>query len=165
MNQENLLSIHASLKNIIYWIRNSDCKKEDSLFDLLENLPKNITIDKDLRYLINNLRLELNQIISLYEYVESIAFKFVTNLVPATFKKTLDHNLNLKCDKYLECKKEIKNEDLCVALRRFITRYLIGNFNETQSLSGYLELKMDIWPNEMNEKMMKEYIETFQKMC
>ena len=61
-------------------------------------------------------------------------------------------------EKYLECKKEIKNEDLCVALRIFITSTL-----QAQSLSGYLELKMDIWPNEMNEKMMKEYIETFPK--
>jgi len=165
MKPEDVTGLHSSLETIIYYLRNSeDYDAEYSIGKVCDLLPKTLSVHKDLPVLANRWNLCVKHAISFYEFVEVFAFKHIKELIPLEFKKDWSSVISFEVDNYLRNRmKKLSNENLCMAMRRFVMRYLVGDFNDKQPLGPYLRWKLDIWSEKVDEEMLEEFDQSFPK--
>ena len=167
--EDELKNMHSSVLKI-FENNNNDFK---SFFDCMQSLiiylSNNLVTDKDINSILKNrrehLRLDnnfinffsdknfnINQLMNIYIYIEHLSFNDLSKILQTEYKKKIDDNIILTIKKELEI--ENKNDKipwkyLATAVRRFISRYLVGDrqttdVNENSELIYQLERK-DLW--------------------
>ena len=162
LRSNELLDVHTSIEALILYLKNSQQYENTSLLsNVFESLPRTIYIPHELRHVVEKNDLKVEDLVGYYELVELFAFKYVKDFVALEFKKEPTELVNDSIDKFIKSEKQLNNDNLCTALRRFIQRYLIGDLNDKQPLGPYLKWKLDIWPKEVTEDILNEFDQLF----
>jgi hypothetical protein len=119
----------------------------ENINEIITKIPKNIKFSKDfIEFFESNNNFKINQLMNIFVYIEHICFVEITKNLNKSFKQTLDQKTKQDILKILNNEEE--KLKLSVALRRYISRYLIGNkfIKDIDKNSLHLELKKsDLW--------------------
>ena len=132
---------------------------KEKLIEEINNLPKKIIkLDDEFIKIFNNpqLNINLNQLIDCYEYIEFLNYdKILANISKNINKKLDDIQIN-KLNKHFESKQNylISKKDLGNAVRKFISRFLVGERfkNIDWNIFIFIKEKKELW----NEKIKSE---------
>eukprot|EP00833_Pecoramyces_ruminatium_P001883 jgi/Orpsp1_1/1175915/evm.model.c7180000055706.2 len=102
------------------------------LLDEIKNLPERIIkLDVDFQRLINLNQLndiKLNQLIDLYNYIEDISYdKIIKNVSKEAYNSLDKKQIELLNNHFNQENILISKKDLCKAVQKFISRYLISD--------------------------------------
>ncbi|ORX42559.1 hypothetical protein BCR36DRAFT_306847, partial [Piromyces finnis] len=144
---------------------------DELLLDEINRLPKkSVKLDEKLNQLIgihkDSLKIKLNQLISMYDYLEARSFKNIEEYVSNEANNKLNKQQISILDEYF--KKDnlfIKEVDYFYAIQKVISRYLISDQfkNYDWSIFNMLSYKPELWKNELtytpeNERMFNNEI-------
>ena len=138
----------TSFHLIFYYLNHYQEKiDEQNINIIIKNIPKNINLSGDFRNFFekegNNFK--INQLMNIFVYVEHICFELLSKNLGENLKKQL--NSKTKKD-ILSIFNDEEKLQLAIVLRRYISRYLIGNkyLQNIDKNSLHLELnKSDLW--------------------
>ena len=139
----------------------------EKLIEEIKNLPKKIIkLDEEFINIFKNpqLKINLNQLIDCYEYIEFLNYDKILDNISKNINTKLDDIQIDKLNKYFESKENylISKKDLGNAVRKFISRFLVGERfkNIEWNIFIFLKEKSELW----NEKIKsKENEEQFNK--
>ena len=139
----------TSFHLIFYYLNHYQEKiDEQNINIIIKNMPTNINLSGDFRNFFqkegNNFK--INQLMNIFVYVEHICFELLSKNLGENLKKTLNTKIKNEILSTFNDKEE--KLQLAIALRRYISRYLIGNkyIQNIDKNSLHLELnKSDLW--------------------
>ena len=147
----------------LYFTKKININGDEIFIEEIQNLPKNyIKLDDEFINIFNNhqFKIKLNQLIDCYEYVEFLNYdKILTNV-----SKNINSNLKVdqidKLNKHFESKDNylITKKDLGNAVRKFISRFLVGDRFKNIHWNIFLLLKekSELWNEKINSKENEE---------
>ena len=147
----------------LYFTKKININGDEIFIEEIQNLPKNyIKLDDEFINIFNNhqFKIKLNQLIDCYEYVEFLNYdKILTNV-----SKNINSNLEVdqidKLNKHFESKDNylITKKDLGNAVRKFISRFLVGDRfkNIDKNIFLFLKEKSELWNEKINSKENEE---------
>ena len=135
----------------------------EKLIEEINNLPtKIIKLDDEFINIFKNpqLKINLNQLIDCYEYIEFLNYDKILDNVSKNFKIKL-HEIQInKLNDHFDSKKNhlISKKDLGNAVRKFISRFLVGERFEKieSSIFAYIREKKELWDEEIKSDENKE---------
>ena len=152
--------IFISMKLIIFYLTNNDYTENDKISDILNAKPYYLMINQDcLDFFRQESDFKSDKIMNVFLLFEHLCFNDLCNYLEEEYKSELDSKNKDKIIQLLNKNKindSITIKDLAAALRRFISRYLvgknkkIGDLKEESSLINKLD-NPELW----NEKLGK----------
>ena len=180
INQKNqnfdMKSFLFSLQILIDIILSNNYKKNESLYKVIMNIKDNSNIFL-IKNFFNKIKTEeeyndslftVECLIDLMNFLEMFYWDKIKNNLDKDYLVDINNDIKLKFDNIYNNKKIlITKELLCTAIRRFITRYLIGKreenkINPKNNLYLYID-KIELWPIDLkkNEQFKEELTQLF----
>ena len=176
-NSRKILNeIFYSCQILIDYIQKENYNKLNSIFDIINELPNYIELNKILKqFFSENKNFSINMLLNIYKYFEHFCWKEIRVNINEQYQKKIDKNKKIEIINFFKNLEKEKNDnlitkkDLAFALRRFISRYLAGkrgdtDIDENQKLIGQI-VRYDLWDNNIiknEEKFQNEiYYLTF----
>ena len=167
INNENVLKeFFGSFQLLFFYSNNNSIRNEETINSVISDIP-NLPISNKFKKFFENegKQFKINQSMNIFLYFEHLCFDKLCQNLDKKYKSEIDE----KYTSIINKKKElIENNEFPKALRRYITRYLIGNNNSITNLENNnlsLELnKSDLWGiNSGNMNQIKNFlIDTFK---
>ena len=151
----------------LYFNEKININGNEILIEEIKNIPDNLNIlDPEFINIFETFqfKIKLNKFIDCYEFVEFLNYdKILTNVSKNINSKLEDEQID-NLNRHFESKDNflITKKDLGIAVRKFISRFLVGeNFKNIESnILDWIKEKNELW----NEKILsKEYEEQFDK--
>ena len=143
----------------LYFTQKRNINGNEILIEEIKNLPKNIIkLDDGFIKIFKNpqFKIKLNQLIDCYEYVESLNYKRILNNVSKNINLNLEDSQIEKLNKHFNSKDNylITKEDLGNAVRKFISRFLVGDRfkNIEWNIFLFLKEKSELWNEKIKSK-------------
>ena len=170
-----LNEIFFSCQILIDYIQKENYNKSKSIFEVINELPNYIEINKILKmFFSKNEKLSINMLLNIYKYFEHFCWKEIRININEQYHQKIDKNKKIEIINFFknyETQKDkiITKRDLAFALKSFISRYLAGkrsdtDIDENQKLIGQI-IRLDLWENHIiknDEKFQNEiYYLTF----
>jgi len=159
--ESNFKEFFSSLNLLIFYLLNNRVLSTDKISKILIERPSYLKISEDCIEFFRRVgkKFEVNKLMNIYFYVEHLCFEDLNEKLPSNLKISIDSETQEKIKKKLfEDNKENKYysiKDLAAALRRYISRYLIGNrqineIDEKRQLSYELS-RLDLWEQKIGQ--------------
>ena len=166
---------------IIFYLINNNFKEDEKTSNIISEAPDYLDIDKDCLNFFNGVGKEFkaNQIMNIFFYIEHLCFDTLIENIRIEYKKPIEKSVVDEIKKKLinesQPEDKISLNDLAAALRRFISRYLVGNkevidVNENIPLDFQLG-RIDLWGEKYGNldnliELVSEKIKDFNlKVC
>ena len=138
------------------------------IYNIIKNsLPNYVKLNEELLKLIsekhsqskNNNSFTVNSLVSIFEYFEDLCWEDIKKYIPPDFKETINDKDGKEIYHYFEKnknnKKLINKNNLTNAIRKLISRYIVGTRQETD-IKPDSELKLfiikeEFWPKNIRE--------------
>ena len=154
--ESDFTEFYSSLNLLIFYLVNNRVTNTAKISKILLEIPSYIKISKDCFEFFQNEgnQFEVNQLMNIFFYIEHLCFNDLCNNLQPDYKISIEHETQEKIKKKLlnEVNKNNKFysiKDLAAALRRFISRYLVGvrqDFDIDEKRELYFELiRLDLW--------------------
>lgn len=150
----------------LYFINKRNIDGSEILMDEINILPKNIVrIDEEIinAFKIHHFKIQLNKLIDCYEFIEYFNYdKILKNVSKDIHNKLDDGQIKLLNQHFLLEDNIISKKDLGCAVRKFISRFLVGEKFKyiNENIIIFLRIKNELWSEEINveenEKFKKE---------
>jgi len=163
----------SSLNLLIFYLINNKALITDKISKILKEKPSYLKISEDCDEFFekDGKEFEVNKLMNIFFYIEHLCFEDLCQTLQPEFKISIDNKTQEKIKKnLLETNNENKYysiKDLGAALRRYISRYLVGNrqdieIDEKRMLSYELS-RLDLWEEKIGqlnnlEKLVKDQI-------
>ena len=159
----------------LYFVNKKNISGEEILIDEINQLPKKIIkLDEQFIQIFENpqLKIQLNQLIDCYDYIEFLNYDKILTNVSKNVNTNLENEQIEKLNQHFDTEKKllIKKGDLGIAVRKFISRFLIGERfkNFDWNIFVLLKYKNELWNDkiiaEENEKQFNEEIEQLENI-
>ena len=159
----------------LYFVNKKNISGEEILIDEINQLPKKtIKLDDEFVKIFENpqLQIQLNKLIDCYEYIEFLNYDKILTNVSKNVNAKLENKQLEELNKHFETKKKllISKGDLGIAVRKFISRFLLGERfkNFDWNIFELLKYKNELWNDkiiaEENEKQFNDEIEKLEKI-
>ena len=166
---------------IIFYLINNNFKEDEKTSNIISEAPDYLDIDKDCLNFFNGVGKEFkaNQIMNIFFYIEHLCFDTLIENIRIEYKKPIEKSVVDEIKKKLinesQPEDKISLNDLAAPLRRFISRYLVGNkevidVNENNTLDFQLG-RIDLWGEKYGNldnliQLVSEKIKNFNlKVC
>ena len=158
----NFTDFFSSLNLLIFYLLNKRAVKTDTIAKILKEKPRYLKISKDcVDFFKKEGKLfKVNQLMNIFFYIEHLCFNDLCNNLQPDFKISIDQTTAEKIKKKLinevNKEKEIYSiKDLAAAIRRFISRYLVGTRQDVEIDEKrllYFELtRLDLWEEKFGQ--------------
>ena len=152
----------SSLNLIIFYLLNNNYKGEEKIFIALKEHPKYLKLSEDCKTFFlekeEGKNFTINKLMNIFFYIEHLCFEDLCATLQIEYKKEIDPDIVKKIQKdILENKNEniLYIKDLAAALRRYISRYLVGQRQEVEideNRELYYELtRQDLWEEKIGK--------------
>ncbi len=159
----------------LYFTNKRNILGDEVLIDEINQLPKKIVkLDDDFIniFQLPQFKIRLNQLIDCYEYIEFLNYDKILANVSKNVNKALEKNQIEELNQHFERNSEllIGKRELGEAVRKFISRYLVGERfkNFDWNIFILLKPKSELWNEkiitEQNENQFNEEIEQLEKI-
>ena len=159
----------------LYFVNKKNISGDEILIDEINQLPKKtIKLDDEFVKIFENsqLKIKLNKLIDCYEYIEFLNYDKILTNVSKNVNAKLENKQLEELNKHFETKKKllISKGDLGIAVRKFISRFLLGERfkNFDWNIFELLKYKNELWNDkiiaEENEKQFNDEIEKLEKI-
>jgi len=152
----------SSLNLIIFYLLNNNFKSEEKISPILKDHPKYLKLSNDCEDFFSEKGVgkdfKINKLMNIFFYIEHLCFENLCTTLNIEYQK------EIKSDTVEKIKKEIANnknekyytiKDLAAALRRYISRYLVGQREEVEideKRELYYELtRQDLWEEKIGK--------------
>ena len=163
--------IFSSLQILMKEILKENYEQKYLLYDIIQKIPKYVILNEELIKLIENRynksknSFTINSLVSIFEYFEELCWEDIKKYIPEDFKTSLDRKILKDIIHYFENNKNnekqlIDNILLTKAIRKLISRYIVGTRQETD-IKPEIELKLHIIKTEFWPKNIIDDIDTF----
>ena len=169
LNYDNLSLILSSLDQLIFYINNNKYDENSNISDVLKNANSVMNLN-DCSKLINENGIAINELPSLYDYIEEKIFPSIKQNIK---NQIINNELNNKfknVDKIFDDNNEyINKNNLLRALRKFSIKYLLNDDNSIkyeEKLFDYLQREQGLWlyDKEKNDNIIKLRDNDFKKL-
>ena len=170
----NFITFFGSMQILIFYLGNNNFTPDTDLKSIIADKPEYLKIDDKCINFIQDNNFKLNQFMNIFFYAEHLSFQELTKTLNVEYKKPIEEKVELDIKKKLEIKKEddkIPWKQLAAAVRRFISRYLVGDrqtidIDEKQSLTFQLS-RIDLWEEKFGkleklDELIQEKINQFK---
>ena len=149
----------SSLNLLIFHLLNKRALNTDKISKILLERPPYLKISKECDEFFKNegKLFEVNKLMNIFFYIEHLCFSALCDSLQPEYKTGINEETKEKIKKKL-FKKENKNysiKDLAAALRRFISRYLVGTRQDVEIDEKrvlYFELtRLDLWEEKFGQ--------------
>ena len=150
-NKNNFNSFFGSMQLLMFHLSNNLVPDKD-MNSIIKNKPNYITLDESYEGFFSDKNFNINQLMNIFFYTEHLLFNELCKTLQVEYKKKIDDNVIEDIIKGLEIENEndkLPWKDLAAAIRRFISRYLVGDrqladISENSELIFQLSRK-DLW--------------------
>jgi len=161
--------LYFSLQGIIDIILDYNYESNETIYSIFEIFNRSYEFEsiKNFFDYIKEINLTIECLIDLMDLIELNFWKIIKNNVNSFYQKDIDENIRKQFCKYLEENYFEKNSfkitknDLCSAIRKYITRYLYGksdkNINLQMDIKNNL-INIELWPINYDIKIIEEEI-------
>ena len=176
-NKKIYSDIYFSIQILMNEILKENYNQNYLIFNIIEMLPKYIILNQELIKLIknnynsykNHKSFTVNSLVSFFEYFEYLCWEDIKKYINYDYNFPLDDKIKNEIISYFEKNKNKKNNivnknNLSSAIRKFISRYIIGTRQSVEiksdiELSLYI-IKDDLWPKIIidKEELLKKEI-------
>jgi len=180
-NNNDFKEFFGSMQLIIFYLINNNFKEDEKISNIILEAPAYLHIDKDCSdfFVEDGKEFKANQIMNIFFYIEHLCFDALIENIRIEYKKPIEESVKLKIKTNLidnsQSEEKISLNDLAAALRRFISRYLVGNkevidVNENIPLDFQLG-RIDLWGEKYGNldnliELVSEKIKDFNlKVC
>ena len=180
-NNNDFKEFFGSMQLIIFYLINNNFKEDEKTSNIISEAPDYLDIDKDCLNFFNGVGKEFkaNQIMNIFFYIEHLCFDTLIENIRIEYKKPIEKSVVDEIKKKLinesQPEDKISLNDLAAPLRRFISRYLVGNkevidVNENNTLDFQLG-RIDLWGEKYGNldnliQLVSEKIKNFNlKVC
>ena len=154
----------------LFFVTKRNIIGNEKLIEEIKKLPKKIIkLDDEFINIFKNrqLNIKLNQLIDCYEYIEFLNYDKILDNVSKNISIKLDEIQINKLNEHFNSKEKylISKKDLGNAVRKFISRFLVGErFNKIESnIFTFIKEKNELWDEEIksveNEEQFKKEID------
>ena len=153
-NNINNNQFFASLQLLIFYLGNNNLKEKETISNIIKDAPEYLNIEniRSEFFEKEGKNLTADKIMSIFFFIEHLCFKDLYNNIPNDYKKDINDDIISKIkDKLLNNKLNDKFtiKELGAAVRRFISRYLVGkkenvDINENTLLINLLK-RPELW--------------------
>ena len=153
-NNINNNQFFASLQLLIFYLGNNNLKEKETISNIIKEAPEYLNIEniRSEFFEKEGKNLTADKIMSIFFFIEHLCFKDLNNNIPDDYKKDINDDIISKIkDKLLNNKLNDKFtiKELGAAVRRFISRYLVGkkenvDINENTPLINLLK-RPELW--------------------
>ena len=167
-----------SMQLIIFYLINNDFDKNEEIINIIEKIPEYVKIEQSISEFFNDnetlKKIKVNKILSVFSFFEHLCYNELCETLQNEYKENIkDEIINEIKEKFDKNKYngDILIKDLAAAVRRFISRYLVGKKQKTDINPKSMLLpqlkRVDLW-NENNwnlknlEKLVSNVIEEFK---
>ena len=164
-NKGELIQFFSSMNLIIFYLINNIYNENDTILNFITNAPQYLKIDNICLdfFFEEGTKLKLNQILSIIFFVETFFFKDLCETIKNEYKEKINEEFiyiikEKLLDKY-NFNEDISIKELITAVRRFITRYLVGIKQQT-----YLDPKSMLFPQLKRIDLWDKKIENLEKL-
>jgi len=150
-NNNDFKSFFGSMQLLMFYLSNNLVPyKEINL--IIKNKPDYLKLDRNCINFFSNNNFTINQFMNIFFYTEHLSFNELSKTLQEEYKKKIEDSIVEDIKKGLEIKIEngkLPWKDLAAAVRRFISRYLVGDrqttdVNENSELIFQLS-RRDLW--------------------
>ena len=159
-NKKIYKDIFSSLQILMNEILKDNYKQNSLISDIINKIPRYLILNEYLINLINtncylnNIIFTVNSLVSIFEYFEELCWEDIQKYIPIDFKTQIDYELVIKIYKYFEENKNnkriISEYDLIQAVRKLISRYIVGTRQDIdinpESDLKLIIIKEEFWP-------------------
>ena len=161
----------SSINKLIFFLHNKSFKKDANIYnDIISRLPNHIQLSKKCLNLFKNIiKVNINQLIEVYEYIELQCFEEFKDNLNNRYKDKINKDDSKKYILVIENlgkKSKLTKLILAKAVRKFICRYISGKrddeqFHKDENIFTLLEARTEIWDKEFfdsknHDEIMKE---------
>ena len=173
IKKPNLKNILSSLQILIDYIQKENLGKDEQISNVIKNLPEYINIDEKLKMFFiqqNSIIFKISNLINIYDFFEIKCWDSFKDNICDQYKMHINDEEKVKLKCYIEStltkNNLIQKEDLSNAVRRLISRYLVGkrydvDINENMKLSYQIK-RADLWrfelQNDINQNLFESEI-------
>ena len=161
-NYYDFKEFFGSLQLLIFYLSNNDVKKDDKISNILNDAPPYLKISNDCLHFFNNEgnQFILDKLMNIFFFIEHLCFyDLIESLQPEYRMEISDEIIKEIKAKLILDKNPYKNykytvSDLAAAVRRFISRYLVGkrqiDIDEKMDLIFDLS-RADLWDEKIGK--------------
>ena len=154
--------IFGSLQRLLFYLTNIVVlKEEEKILNIIINLPQNIKLSYDCKnfFLNEGENYTLYQFMDIFFIFEHLCYEYLVGTLQNEYKKEIDDdikfNIQVKLLKSKDPNDIIKIKELGAAVRRLISRYLVGgsnltDINENRDLSFEL-CRRELWSEKIGK--------------
>ena len=144
-----------SIQILIDYIQKTGKNQNMSLSEIIRNMPENININENIKMFFGHLDIQINKLVRIFELFEYLCWEQIKENLIDKFKKQINDDKQKLIDNYFKTNNFFKRTELASSIRKFISRYLIGNrnqseINEDKMLFDYLN-RIDLWERNIKE--------------
>ena len=158
---DDFKSILGSMQLIIFYLSNNLNKGEEKVINILRNAPKYLKISGDCYKFFENegKDLTLVKMMNVYFFIEHLCYDELINTLNQEYREEIPNDLKIKIkEKLLKSNEEneiIKVNQIAAAVRRYMSRYLVGKrddveLNEKRELIYDLS-RIDLWEEKIGK--------------
>ena len=130
----NFKTFFASMQILIFFLGNNNFAPDKELKIIINEKPEYLKLDEQCeRFFLDN-DFKINQFMSIFFYVEHLSFKELSQTLQPEYKKPIDEKIMTEIKTLLESQMaddKLPWKELAAAVRRFISRYLVGERQTT----------------------------------
>ena len=130
----NFKTFFASMQILIFFLGNNNFAPDKELKIIINEKPEYLKLDEQCeRFFLDN-DFKINQFMSIFFYVEHLSFKELSQTLQPEYQKPIDENISKEIKSLLESQMaddKLPWKELAAAVRRFISRYLVGERQTT----------------------------------
>jgi len=149
----------SSLNLLIFYLLNKRALSNEKISKILKEKPSYLKISEDCEEFFKNEgnEFEINKLMNIFFYIEHLCFNDLCNNLHPEFKKSINNETKEKIKKKLsnQNNKFYSIKDLAAALRRFVSRYLVGTRQDVEideKRELYFELtRLDLWEEKIGQ--------------
>jgi len=168
------ITFFGSMQLLLFYLSNNIFVQDKDLKEIIEERPNYLKLnEKCVKFFTDN-NFKINQFMSIFFYIEHLFFEELCNNLQDKYKEEIQQDIDNKIKEQLEIKGDneiISWKELAAAVRRFISRYLIvekqnTDINENNMLESRLIYK-DLWRKSFENitnlgKLLNEKINKFK---
>ena len=146
---------------LIFYLSNNNVKKNDNISNIINNAPSYLKITNDCIAFFNNegKQFNLDKLMNIFFFIEHLCFNDLIEALQPEYKCEIKKDIIEKIkEKLLKHRNDIEIytiRDLAAAVRRFISRYLVGK-RQTIDIDEKRDLAFELSRNDLwNEKIGK----------
>jgi hypothetical protein len=150
-NNYDFKKFFGSMQLFIFFLSNNNFINEKDLNIIIKERPPYLKLYEKFIDFFSKIDFKINKYINIFFYTEHLYFNKMKNNIPNEYKFAIDDQIIKDIKEQLEKKEEVGElswKDLAGAVRRFISRYLIGYKQIKDKLEFHL-VKIDLWKQEL----------------